>query len=45
MPLKISILIIGTPPLLGQQGVQNLPGLVDEEEEPLEVANCGVAEI
>ena len=29
----------------GQQGVQNLPGLVDEEEEPLEVANCGVAEI
>ena len=31
--------------LLGQQGVQNLPGLVDEEEEPLEVANCGVAEI
>ena len=31
--------------LLGQQGVQNLPGLVDEEEEPLEVANCGIAEI
>ena len=31
--------------LLGQQGVENLPGLVDEEEEPLEVANCGVAEI
>ena len=31
--------------LLGQQGVQNLPGLVDEEEEPLEVANCCVAEI
>ena len=23
----------------------NIPGLVDEEEEPLEVANCGVAEI